>query len=411
MAEKQSGQRTEKPTPRRLREARRKGQIPRSPDLVGWITLLVASYLLPFLITLLRDRFIGYVNLATGALTMGQWDVAMRAGRQLVGGVALVFFAFLGLIMLVTIIAMAVQGGVTLSAEPLKPKWERISPKAGVKRLVSAQSAIDTAKAVVRLAALAVLLWQIMAGEILRFLSGTVRSPIPAGIELAAAILLLVRLAALLGIVVGIGDYAFQRWKVGKQLKMTKDEVKRENKNTEGDPLLRGRRRQMHARVSRNKMLAAVGDASVVVVNPTHISVALSYASGAVPTVVAKGEDELALRIREKAFEAGVPVVECRPLARLLNEVIEVGEEVPAHLYEAVAVVIAFVMRLPPTAVSGTIRQVAVPLSKLRSAPDRRTGGDGDDGDGAGGDRAGGGDRGADRVGAGRRRRRPVGSR
>ncbi len=396
MAEKNSGQRTEKPTPKRLREARRKGQIPRSPDLVGWIALLVASYLFPLLIGLLQDRFVGYFRLATRAVTAGQFDVAMQAGRDLVDGVALVFFAFLGLIMLVTIVAMAVQGGVTVSGEPLKPKWERISPKAGLKRLVSAQSAIDTAKAVIRLVALAILMWQIMAGEVLRFLSGTARSPIPAGIELGAAILLLVRLAALLGIVVGLGDYAFQRWKVGKQLKMTKEEVKRENKNTEGDPLLRGRRRQMHARVSRNKMLAAVGDASVVVVNPTHISVALSYASGAVPTVVAKGEDELALRIREKAFEAGVPVVECRPLARLLNEVIEIGEEVPAHLYEAVAIVIAFVMRLPPTAVSGTVRQVTVPLSKLRPARDDTDPGRGPTAAPAAGRR---------------RRRRPVGTR
>ena len=307
---------------------------------------------------------------------------------------ALVFLPFLGLVALVIVIALAAQGGVTLTAEPLRPKFERISPKAGFKRLLSTQSLVDTAKAVLRLVALSLLMWQIMAGEIARFLTGTSRSPVPAGHELGAALLLLVRLAALLGLVVGIGDYAYQRWKVGKQLKMTKDEVKRENKNTEGDPMLRGRRRQIHARVSRNKMLAAVGEASVVVVNPTHISVALSYASGAVPKVVAKGEDELALRIREKAFEAGVPVVECRPLARLLNEVIEVGDEVPAHLYEAVAIVIAFVMRVPESALGRTVRQVTVPLSKLAQPPD-----DDDRSDGTPDD-------GPTRGSSGRRRRR-----
>jgi flagellar biosynthesis protein FlhB len=369
MADKGSGQRTEKPTPKRLREARRKGQIPRSPDLVGWVALLVASYTFPTVIGLLRERFTGHFRVVSKALAAGDVDLALLDTRNLAGGVALVFLPFLALLVLVTIIGMAAQGGVTLSAEPLRPKFERISPKAGVKRLVSTQSAVDTAKAVIRLAMLAALMWRIASSQIGAFLTGTRRSPASTGVELGAALLQLVRLAALLGVVVGLGDYAYQRWKVGKQLKMTKEEVKRENRNTEGDPFIRGRRRSMHARISRNKMLAAVGEASVVVVNPTHISVALSYSAGSVPKVVAKGADELALRIRERAFEAGVPVVESKPLARALHELIEVGEEVPAHLYEAVAIVIAFVMRLPPTAVDRAVRRVPVPLSKLVPDP------------------------------------------
>lgn len=372
MADKSSGQKTEKPTPKRLKEARRKGQIPRSPDLVGWVTLLAASYVIPLVLALLQDRFFTYFQRSTQFVAVGEWQQAMAASGDLVTGIAVVFVPFLGLLALITIVAMVAQGGVVLSAEPLRPKLERISPKAGLKRLVSPQSAVDTAKAVLRLVALAILMWQIMVGRVAPFLAGTMRSPSTGGIELGAAVLLLVRLAALLGVVVGLGDYAFQRWKTARQLRMTKDEVKRENRNTEGDPLIRSRRRAMHARVSRNKMLAAVGEASVVIVNPTHVSVALSYASGAVPTVVAKGVDELALRIRERAHEAGVPVVESPPLARALNEFIEVGDEVPAHLYEAVAIVIAFVMRLPPTAVRGIVRQVAVPGSALRPPDDVR---------------------------------------
>lgn len=396
MADKSSGQRTEKPTPKRLREARRKGQIPRSPDLVGWATLLLASYVIPLVIRLLRQRFAGHFRIVSKALAAGDLDLALLDTRSLVGGVALVFLPFLALLVLVTVIGMVAQGGVTLSLEPLRPKFERISPKAGAKRLVSTQSAVDTAKAVIRLAILAVLMWRITSSQVGLFLTGTRRNPAATGLELGASLLLLVRLAALLGVVVGLGDYAYQRWKVGKQLKMTKEEVKRENRNTEGDPFIRGRRRSMHARISRNKMLAAVNDASVVIVNPTHISVALSYSSGSVPKVVAKGADELALRIRERAFEAGVPVVESKPLARALHELIEVGEEVPAHLYEAVAIVIAFVMRLPPTAVSRAVRRVSVPLSKLvpdpvgadgpadgedrRRVQHRRDGADGNDG-------------------------------
>jgi flagellar biosynthetic protein FlhB len=146
---------------------------------------------------------------------------------------------------------------------------------------------------------------------------------------------------------------------------MTKDEVKRENRNTDGDPLIRGRRRSMHAKISQNQMLSAVSEASVVVVNPTHVAVALSYKAGGVPTVVAKGGDGLAARIRERAFQSDVPVVEARPLARILHDSIDVGSEVPAHLYEAVAIVIAFVMRSPKSTVEGMIRRVTVPNSKL----------------------------------------------
>jgi flagellar biosynthetic protein FlhB len=368
MADKASGQKTEKPTPKRIREARRKGQIPRSPDLVGWITLLAASYVIPFVLSLLQERFLWYFARSTQFVAAGAWQEAMSGSRELVRGVAIVFLPFLGLLAVITIIAMVAQGGVVLSAEPLKPKKERISPKAGLKRLVSPQSVVDTAKAVLRLVALAILMWQIMGGQIAVFLGGAARSPVVGGLELGAAILLLVRLAALLGVVIGIGDYAFQRWKTNRQLKMTKEEVKRENRNTEGDPLMRGRRKALHQRVSRNQMLAAVGEASVVIVNPTHVSVALSYDSGAVPTVVAKGVDELALRIRERAHEEGVPVVEAPPLARALNDLLSVGDEVPAHLYEAVAIVIAFVMRLPPTALQGTVRKVSVPMSKLEPA-------------------------------------------
>ncbi|MGI9611546.1 MAG: EscU/YscU/HrcU family type III secretion system export apparatus switch protein, partial [Acidimicrobiales bacterium] len=298
-------------------------------------------------------------------LGAGELQAAMGKAGGLVQAVGLVFVPFLVFLAIVTAGGMAVQGGVTLSADPLRPKLERVSPKAGLKRLVSAQSAVDTGKALFRLTVMTVIVGQIMMGQVGRYLGGGSRSLIPAGAELGDSLLLLVRLAALVGLVVGFGDYAFQRHKIGKQLKMTKDEVKRENKNTEGDPLIRNRRRQMHAKVSQNKMLAAVGEASVVVVNPTHVAVALRYEAGEVPTVVAKGGDALAARIRERAFEADVPVVEVRPLARILHDLIEVGSEVPAHLYEAVAIVIAFVMRTPRTAVDGMVRRVTVPNSKL----------------------------------------------
>ncbi len=365
MANDKTAQRSEKPTPKRLREARRKGQIPRSPDLVGWLTVLVASFVVPLLLGTLRGSMTNYFLVVRQAIGAGEFEVAMGEAGGLAQAIGLIFVPFLLFIAVVTAGGMAVQGGITLSAEPLRPKLERISLKAGVKRLVSAQSVVDTAKAVIRLVILVVLVYQVMMGQINDYLGGSNRALGPTGLEIGASLLLLVRLGAVAGIVVGLGDYAFQRYKIGKQLKMTKDEVKRENRNTEGDPLVRGRRRAQHAKVSQNQMLAAVGDASVVMVNPTHVAVALAYKPGGVPTVVAKGGDALAARIRERASAADVPIVEVRPLARLLHDLIDVGNEVPAHLYEAVAIVIAFVMKSPRSSLNGSIKRVSVPNSKL----------------------------------------------
>ncbi|MEM7275027.1 MAG: EscU/YscU/HrcU family type III secretion system export apparatus switch protein [Actinomycetota bacterium] len=365
MADKPAGQRTEKPTAKRLREARKRGQIPRSPDLVGWVALLLASFVLPPVLGGFRSRFTDYFLELNQALGVGRFDLVMAKAGGLIFGLGVVFVPFLFLLMVITAGGLAVQGGVTITAEPLRPKWERISPKAGLKRLFSLQSAVDTGKAVFRLVAIVVLVTQIMTTQIAAYLAGTGRNLEVIGEEVGASLLFLLRLAATVGVVVGVADYAYQRHKVGKQLKMTKDEVRRENKNTEGDPFIRSRRKAMHAKVSQNQMLAAVGDASVVVVNPTHVAVALAYEAGGVPTVVAKGGDAVAARIRERAFEEGVPVVEVRPLARLLHDLIEVGDEVPAFLYEAVAIVIAFVMRAPSHSVGSTIRKLAIPASKL----------------------------------------------
>lgn len=360
-----AAQRSEKPTPKKLRDARRKGQIPRSPDLVGWFVVLVSTFVLPSIMSGLRTAMTDYFATIRLAIIADDLTLAMTEANSLAGTILLTFIPFLLVVALVTAGGLMIQGGVTITAEPLRPKLERISPKAGIKRLVSAQSAVDTAKAVFRLVVLIILVVQITTDQVNSLLVGTTRSLEPAGVELGEGLLLLVRLAAIIGLVVGFADYAFQRYKVGKQLRMSKHEVKQENKNTDGDPMIRGRRRQMHAKVSRNQMLAAVGESSVVVVNPTHVAVALAYSSGGVPTVVAKGGDELARRIRERAFDSGVPVVEARPLARVLHDNIEVGEEVPAALYEAVAVVIAFVMRSPKVALDRMVRRVSVPLSAM----------------------------------------------
>lgn len=361
----ETAQRTEKPTPKRLREARRRGQIPRSSDLVGWLAVLIGSFALPYLARSMFRSLAAYFAQTRDLVAAGRYSDAMAESMVVTRGLGLALGSFLALVLAVTAVGMSVQGGITLTTEPLRPRLERISPKAGLKRLVSAQSAVDTAKAAVRLVVLGVIVWAFTRSFLAAYLAGTESDLGALGPGLASVLLLVVRLAAAVGLVIGLGDYVFQRHKVAKSLRMSKHEVKQETKTTEGDPMVRSRRRAMHAKVGRNQMLAAVGDASVVVVNPTHVAVALRYEPGGVPVVVAKGGDELALRIRDRAFEAEVPVVEARPLARILHDTLDVGAEVPAEMYEAVAIVIAFVMNAPPLSVEGLVRRVNVPPSAL----------------------------------------------
>jgi flagellar biosynthesis protein FlhB len=360
-----NGQKTEKPTPKRLSEARKRGQIARSPDLVGWTLLLVSTYVLPSTVAGMGQVLRDYLARMSAAVGAGETDAFLSDSVYVVGRVAAVLAPFLAVVMVVTAAGLAAQGGVTLSGEAMRPKLERLSWKNGVKRLVSAQSAVDTMKAIVRLAVLFLLVTKVATGLITAYLGGAGRDLSAVGPELAASLLLVVRMGASAGVVVGMADYAYQRRKVGRQLMMSKAEIKQEARSSEGDPMVKGRRRAIHAKLSRNQMLAAVSGASVVVVNPTHVAVALAYAPGRVPTVVAKGGDVLAQRIRERAFESGVPVVEARPLARVLFDTLDVGAEIPAPMYEAVAIVIAFVMRAPRSAFGRTVRRVNVPSSKV----------------------------------------------
>lgn len=360
-----SGQKTEKPTPKRLEEARKEGRIPRSTDLAGWFSLLVASYAVPVLVKSVYGQLSSYFGSAMSLAGAGDLAGAMGQAKGLVVRATIIGVVFALVPMVLSAAGLVAQGGVTLTAKPLRPKLERISIKAGVKRLFSPQSAVETVKAIIRLAALVFLVIRVGEGVVEQYLTGAGQDLSQVGPDLAAGLLLVIRLAGLVGVTIGIGDYGFQRWQNNKKLKMSQYELKQERRNTEGDQMVRGRRRSMHAKLSRNQMLLAVADASVVVVNPTHVSVALAYEPGAAPKVVAKGGDELAFRIRERAFEANVPVVEAKALARLMHETIDVGEDVPAGLYEAVAIIIAFVMRKPATAYGQAVRQVNVPDSKL----------------------------------------------
>ena len=361
MAKDSGGDKTEKPTPKRRREARKQGQVARSVDLVQWIALLVATFLLPGAIGSTLQRLTQETRSLFELAATGEPGPAYGRLGDLLGIMSITLAPLFGILFLVTVGGLMAQGGVVLAPGSVKPKWNRVSPKAGLSRLFSTQSLMETAKAVLRLVVFAAVVYSVVLGTVRDLVTGTPSDLGTAVPVLGQRLLTTLRLAAVAGVLIGVGDYFFQRHQVEKRLKMSRHEVRQEMKSSEGDPLMKGRRRSAHARLSRNAMLAAVDDASVVVVNPTHVAVALRYAEDlGTPRVVAKGGDEVARRIRERAVERGVPVLEVRPLARVLFDSVKVGEPIPVELFEAVAVVLAFVMRRPQRSWTGTIRRLEV---------------------------------------------------
>jgi flagellar biosynthetic protein FlhB len=342
-----SSDKTEQPTAKRRRDARRDGNLARSPEVVAWAQMLAAGVLLPICLNLSVSS-LRRVMLQVGVLvSRPDADAALRLmGAGLTAG--LLAIAPLALVMVaIGLIGNFAQTGFAISGKALRPKFDRISPAKGLKRLVSPHSAWEAAKAAVKLAVLTAVAWPGVAhlGAALatggRVPSGEVLSTV------AAATMALIRSTALAGLALAAVDYGFQRRRVRKGMMMTRQEVKEEYRQSEGDPMTRSRIRQRQVEMSRNRMMAAVAVSSVVVVNPTHIAVALEYRPelGA-PRVVAKGQGFIAARIREEAEKHNVPIVRDVPLARTLHSACKLGQAIPADLYEAVARLLAFVFSL-----------------------------------------------------------------
>jgi flagellar biosynthesis protein FlhB len=251
---------------------------------------------------------------------------------------------FLAVALVVAIVAGVAQVGFKPTPKAAKPKLSHLSPKKGLERFKPAKASWELVRTALKIGLLALLVWDPMrqwADQL-----STIRG-LDASLEqtVGQAWTLLLRVVALAA-VIAAADYAFNRWKTSKDLRMSKQDVKQEHKNTEGDPLVRGQRRRRQSELSRNRMLRDLGQADVVVVNPTHVAVALRYgADDAAPRVIAKGADHLAARIRAEAYRVGIPVTQDVPLARALYRQCKVGQHVPAALYDAVAVVLAMAYR------------------------------------------------------------------
>ncbi len=342
-----SGERTEKPTQKRLKKARSEGRTPRTPELGAWLGMLTASMLLPMVVRHAMAAVQDMMLRVPEVIARPDINVALNilgAGTK-AGAIAVAPLAF-GL-MLVGILAAAGQGGLHFSGKVVVPKLNRLNPMPGIKRAFGPKALWETAKAVTKTAVLGgVLYWSVR--RLLPSLMGAGALPL-AGLlgTTTAAVVTLVRAAAMAGLAMAVLDYLVVRRTTMKKLKMTKQEIKDEYKGSEGDPQVKQAIRSRQLAMSRNRMMAELDTADVILVNPTHVAVALRYEpdKGA-PRVVAKGSGVIATRIRDRASELRLPMVRDVPLARALHDHCELGQEIPPDLYTAVARVLAFVMTL-----------------------------------------------------------------
>jgi flagellar biosynthesis protein FlhB len=342
-----SSDKTEQPTAKRRREARRDGNLARSTEVVVWAQMLAAAFLLPASLGLGVGTLRRVMHQVGLLISRPDPDAALRLmGTSLTGGLLAIAPLALGMVA-IGLIGNFAQTGFAFSGKALRPQFSRVSPAKGLKRLLSPHSAWEAVKAALKLAVLTAVAWPGVShigaavGGGGRVANGQVMN------VAAAATLNLIRSTALAGLALAALDYGFQRRRVRKSVMMTRQEVRDEYRQSEGDPMTRSRIRQRQVEMSRNRMMAAVTVSSVVVVNPTHIAVALEYRPelGA-PRVVAKGQGHIAARIREEAEKHNVPVVRDVPLARTLHAACKLGQAIPADLYEAVASLLAFVFNL-----------------------------------------------------------------
>jgi flagellar biosynthetic protein FlhB len=339
--------RTEAPTAKRMREARKEGQIPKSQEIAAWASVLAAVYLVQWTIQLGADRFGALMRETAEVIAVPEEASALRLlGEWLFNGLIVIAPLLLGT-MLLGIVTNLGQVGFAPSMKLLKPKFDRVNPIAGFKRMIGVATLWETAKVTLKLVILAFVATKIIFGVVPQVVDAG-RLSVPATVGLVAtSALTLARNVALAGLVLAAVDYGFQRKRVMGSLRMTKHEVKEEHKENEGDPRMKQAIRSKQLSVSRNRMMAEIGTADVVLVNPTHVAVALKYdADFGPPTVIAKGAGIIADRIREKAAEHGVPMVADVPLARTIFRACEIGDVIPAELYDAVARVLAFIFAL-----------------------------------------------------------------
>jgi type III secretion protein U len=345
-----SDEKTEEPTHKKLEKVREEGQVAKSSDLVEVASLagivLVLSAGQHYLANTLREIVAEAVDFTHGERSLEDlWAVLTRIALQTLGP----FCGIAAVALLAALLALAPQTGLKFSMKAVAPKFASVSPGSGLQRIFSMNSAIDFIKMVVKATILVAVMWQTIKSS-MPVVASSIDQSVPQLIGVLWSVLMHVFAVALgVFIVIGVFDYKLQQWLFVRKNRMSKDEVKREHKESDGNPEVKGERKRLARELSQERPKNRVSNANVVVVNPVHYAVALRYdpEEFPLPIVIAKGVDEQALALRRQAMRARVPIVANPPVARMLHKV-EINQPVPEELFEVVAVILRWVDGFAP---------------------------------------------------------------
>lgn len=350
MADESAEEKTESPSEKRRQDAREKGTVAKSTEINSVLVLLAGILLLrafgPWMMQQIGAGIVEFIRISS--------DTSMDLARLvLVTKDAMVLMAKMTLpvalgIMIIGIVANVAQVGFLFTLKPLEPKLEKINPISGFKRLFSMRSLFETVKNIAKLAIIGVVAYITLKNEFDKMLVLSDASVRVIWSFTAAIAFKVVLNIALVLIILAIIDYAYQRYDNEKRLKMTKQELKEEHKQMEGDPQVKSRVRALQREMARRRMMEEVPKATVVVTNPTHLAIALRYEPSETdaPVVIAKGKNLIAQKIKQTAIEHSIPIIEDKPLARSMYDKIEVGLPIPMEFFTAVAEILAYVYRL-----------------------------------------------------------------
>lgn len=351
MAAGPAGEKTEKATPKRKRDERKKGNVFSSNDFTAALFILIMFLTLRIFSTSM------YKNLAEGMMSFidmsGKYsELSQETLNYVFRNAAKIVFTVAGPAFIVGVIAPVIFTGIQtrfiFSMEAVKPKFSRLNPLTGIKRLFSLRSTIELIKNLIKLAIISSIIYSQVKDRLTEIISFFDIDPRVAIVYLCSSIFSAVMTIAIIFMFLGILDFGYQWWEYEKNLRMTKQEIKEEYKQMEGDPEIKGKIKQKQREMSRARMMQEVPTADVVIRNPTHFAVAIKYdpEKNHAPAVVAKGMDLVALKIIEIAQENDVTLTENRPLARALYDSVEIGQEIPEEFYHEVAEILAFVYDL-----------------------------------------------------------------
>lgn len=346
-----SEEKTEKATPKKRRDQRKEGNVASSKDVIAVASLIGCFYclqmLFPAIYESLRDTMIFQISAVESIEELSLGNLQML-GMKAVTVLAKCIFP-LGVISLVIgVVATGIQTRFNVTTKPLKFKLSKLNPLKGIKNMFSAKQVVELLKAMIKIIILGVILYGILKDEIVVIAQMMDINPLSSSVYVLKEVVSMVLKVGMVFAAIAGFDYFYQRWSYEKNLKMTKEEVKEEYKQTEGDPKIKGKIRSLQQSMARSRMMQAVPDADVIIRNPTHYAVALRYNidKDNAPVVIAKGQDLIALKIVEIAEEHKVMVIENKPLARGIYASTPLGGQIPAEYYGVVAEILVQVFRM-----------------------------------------------------------------